>query len=313
MGIDTAAVASQEQLTFGASRADTAPSARADGSDARVAELAREFEAMVMLQLLRQMRQSMLAEGDDEGEAGLGADTMRDTVDLELARQLSRMGGFGLAKVLQEAIERQYGDDAADETAGTGANALPLLRPEGSAGPSAGGRLTAVDSEPQGGTEPEVPLPLESKLTSRFGWRQDPLGGGMRFHLGVDIKAAYGREVPAASGGRVAFAGEQDGYGLTVVLEHGGGLSTRYAHLSSLSVGKGDEVEAGTVVGRVGQTGRSTGPHLHFEVREDGRAINPERAAARYAAALKASPEPADSSDRQGLGPLTLPGVPHEN
>lgn len=313
MGIDTAAVALQEQLTSGASRAEASPSARGDGSRERVAELAREFEAMVMLQLLRQMRQSMLADGEDDGEAGLGADTMRDTVDLELARQLSSMGGFGLAKVLQEAIERQYGDGTAEAAGGPGAGVLPVLRPESGAWPSADEQLTAVDSAPPGGAGPEVPLPLASKLTSRFGWRQDPLGGGMRFHLGVDIKAAYGREVPAASGGRVALAGEQDGYGLTVVLEHGGGLSTRYAHLSSLSVGQDDEVDAGAVIGRVGQTGRSTGPHLHFEVREDGRAINPERAAARYAAALKASPEPADSSDRRGPGPLTLSGAPHEN
>jgi murein DD-endopeptidase MepM/ murein hydrolase activator NlpD len=116
---------------------------------------------------------------------------------------------------------------------------------------------------------------LQGRVTSEFGWRSDPITGAARFHRGIDIAAAYGREVPAAADGTVAFAGTQGGYGNLVVVRHANGAETRYAHLSQLDVREGDEVRAGDVVGRVGQTGRATGPHLHFELREAGQPVDP--------------------------------------
>ena len=95
----------------------------------------------------------------------------------------------------------------------------------------------------------------------------------------MDIAAAYGQEVDAVSEGRVAFAGEAPGYGNTVVIEHSGGASTRYAHLAAIDVYKGERVQAGEAIGTVGQTGRLTGPHLHFELLQNGRPVNPELAA----------------------------------
>jgi murein DD-endopeptidase MepM/ murein hydrolase activator NlpD len=103
----------------------------------------------------------------------------------------------------------------------------------------------------------------------------------------VDIAAAYGREVPAVDGGQVVFSGAQGGYGNTVVIEHAGGIRTRYAHLSSMQVEAGQRVGAGTVIGRVGNTGRSTGAHLHFEVLQDGQPVDPAAAATRFASRLK--------------------------
>ena len=142
-----------------------------------------------------------------------------------------------------------------------------------------------------------VPLPVAAPLTSHFGWRADPLDGHVRFHRGVDVKAAYGTEVPAAAQGSVVFAGEQGGYGTTVVVAHPQGLRTRYAHLSASLVRVGDQVAAGQPIGRVGSSGRSTGAHLHFEVEQDGRRIDPEMAAARFAAldGFKARAGSADS------------------
>jgi murein DD-endopeptidase MepM/ murein hydrolase activator NlpD len=121
-----------------------------------------------------------------------------------------------------------------------------------------------------------------SHVTSSFGWRQDPLTGQVKFHKGVDLRAAYGQSVTAVAGGRVVQAGPQGGYGLSVVVEHGSGIRTRYAHLSELSVQQGDVVNQGTQVGKAGQSGRSTGPHLHFEILADGRPVDPVQAADRF-------------------------------
>jgi murein DD-endopeptidase MepM/ murein hydrolase activator NlpD len=112
--------------------------------------------------------------------------------------------------------------------------------------------------------------PVAGPVTSGFGWRTHPISGDRRFHPGIDIAAPTGTPVRAADGGTVISAGWQGGYGLTVVIDHGGGITTLYAHLSRLDTRVGVVVRAGEQIGAVGSTGRSTGPHLHFEVRERG-------------------------------------------
>ncbi len=111
---------------------------------------------------------------------------------------------------------------------------------------------------------------------SGFGVRTDPFTGARRFHRGVDLPAATGTPVRAVRSGVVRFAGERGSYGQVVIVDHGDGLETRYAHLSRVDVEPGTTVPAGTILGAVGSTGRSTGPHLHFETRQGGRAIDPE-------------------------------------
>ncbi len=113
------------------------------------------------------------------------------------------------------------------------------------------------------------PLSIPAQITSVFGWRIHPISGDMRFHTGTDIGAPMGTPVVAAYPGRVALADTLGGYGLTVILQHNDGTQeTRYAHLSEVYVEPGDFIEQGTTIGRVGSTGTSTGPHLHFEIRE---------------------------------------------
>jgi murein DD-endopeptidase MepM/ murein hydrolase activator NlpD len=112
-------------------------------------------------------------------------------------------------------------------------------------------------------------------LTSPFGMRRDPFTGHPAFHKGIDIAAARGTEIQAYDSGEVVFSGWRGGYGNLVVLRHPNGLETRYGHASELSVKVGDTVRTGQVVGKVGSTGRSTGDHLHFEVRVGGEAVNP--------------------------------------
>lgn len=116
---------------------------------------------------------------------------------------------------------------------------------------------------------------LKSGLSSGFGMRQHPLLGGLRFHAGVDLAARQGDEVFATAAGRVVQSGWSGGYGLAVTIDHGGGLETRCAHLSRLGVAAGEDVEAGALIGLVGSTGRSTGPHLHYELRRFGQPIDP--------------------------------------
>jgi murein DD-endopeptidase MepM/ murein hydrolase activator NlpD len=108
-----------------------------------------------------------------------------------------------------------------------------------------------------------------------FGPRRDPIIGRPAFHSGIDFRAPPGAPIKSAGAGTVVSAGWNGGYGRMVEVDHGNGITTRYAHMSRISVSRGDKVETGTVLGRVGSTGRSTGPHLHFEVRKGGEAVDP--------------------------------------
>ena len=122
-----------------------------------------------------------------------------------------------------------------------------------------------------------MPLSGEPSLTSSFGYRVDPFLGRLALHPGVDLAEPYGAEIHAAAAGRVVHAGPAGGYGIMVEIDHGNGLATRYAHMSEALVEEGQEVDKGAVLGRLGSTGRSTGPHLHYEVRVDGEPVDPER------------------------------------
>jgi murein DD-endopeptidase MepM/ murein hydrolase activator NlpD len=117
--------------------------------------------------------------------------------------------------------------------------------------------------------------PVAEVESSGFGWRSDPIRHNQRFHGGTDFRADPGTPVLAAGDGAVIFAGRLGGYGNVVFIDHGGGVVTRYAHLRKIETHKDAQVSAGDCIGQVGSTGRTTGPHLHFEVRVDGRAVDP--------------------------------------
>ncbi len=119
------------------------------------------------------------------------------------------------------------------------------------------------------------PVPGKA-ISSRFGSRIDPFKGSYAMHSGLDFKVSYGVNVKATGAGKVIFAGRKGGYGNLVEIQHENGFTTRFAHLSRILVSKGQKIEAGTNIGKVGSTGRSTGPHLHYEVRVHGVAVNPK-------------------------------------
>lgn len=112
-------------------------------------------------------------------------------------------------------------------------------------------------------------------ISSGFGYRRDPFTGTAAMHKGLDFKGTIGEPIHAAANGKVSFVGRKSGYGKVMEISHGNGLTTRYAHMSAFRAQVGQRVVAGDVIGAIGNTGRSTGPHLHFEVRVNNRAVNP--------------------------------------
>lgn len=123
-----------------------------------------------------------------------------------------------------------------------------------------------------------IPNTMPSNLamsSSSFGYRRDPFTGAAAFHPGIDFPGPTGSPIFAAATGTVVWAGPRSGYGNCVEIDHGNGLMTRYGHMSHVEARLGEQVTAGEEIGKIGSTGRSTGPHLHFEVRVNGQAVNP--------------------------------------
>ena len=139
-----------------------------------------------------------------------------------------------------------------------------------------GARMPVMDLRMAIGTYFISPLKGSSpRLSSAYGWREDPFGGGQRLHEAVDMAISTGTTVKAAADGKVSFVGNSPVYGKYIILGHTDNLQTLYAHLSVQSVKQGDTVEQGVKIGEVGSTGQSTGPHLHFAVYKNGHAVNP--------------------------------------
>ena len=139
---------------------------------------------------------------------------------------------------------------------------------------------TEPDTEPEprpdaGPGVPNFSPPVNASISSGYGYRTHPIFGNRRLHTGLDYNAAYGSAIGAAAEGTVILAGSYSGYGNTVIVQHSGGYTTLYAHMSSFNVSTGATVSPGDVVGFVGSTGLSTGPHLHFEIRLNGSSIDP--------------------------------------
>lgn len=191
----------------------------------------------------------------------------------ERTRQLAIVAGL---ENLSEGFEAGIGGDPFAIDPDTGG--YDLISLESRAG-SLAGRLDQVAENLEErfrwiSSTPAI-APTRGLLASGFGYRRDPIHGGRAFHQGIDIAAAPGHPVRATGDGIVVRAGRIGGLGKAVYVSHGYGISSRYGHLSKIEVTPGQKVQRGDIVGRVGNTGRSTGYHLHYEVHVDGKAVDP--------------------------------------
>jgi murein DD-endopeptidase MepM/ murein hydrolase activator NlpD len=210
---------------------------------------AQEFASLLFLEVLKSMRAALPQDGMIEGES-LSRDIYTSMMDGEIARVMAKRDSTGFARTVEKSLDKM--------------TAPPQQKSELKALP--GGVVSSV-----------------------FGVRKDPINGEKRFHKGVDIAAPAGTPVKAAAAGKVVFSGRIAGYGNLVEVDHGNGLMTRYGHNSANLVSVGDEIQAGQAIALVGNTGRSTGNHLHFEVRKAGKAVNPEILLGEFAKGSKLS------------------------
>jgi murein DD-endopeptidase MepM/ murein hydrolase activator NlpD len=218
----------------------------ADGLQRR--KLAQEFTAFLYQEILKAMRAATPQDGLVEGES-MSRDFFTSMMDSEVARVVARRDSSGVAKAVEKTFQR-----IPVELNKTQPASDPLLP------------VTALP--------PTLPVP--GRVSSSFGVRADPFDGQGRFHHGVDIAAPAGTPIHAVAPGRVVFSGVKPGYGNLIEVDHGGGWVTRYGHNSRNLVNVGDQVDAGRRIGLVGRTGRASGDHLHFEARQDGRAVDPK-------------------------------------
>jgi murein DD-endopeptidase MepM/ murein hydrolase activator NlpD len=210
--------------------------------DQKLRKACQDFESIFTYQLLRSMRATIDKSGLMDG--GQGEEIYESMLDQELAKNMMGWGPNGLAYALYQQMKGidSKGLEGADGSADQGQPLWPVKADE---------------------------------ISSGFGWRKDPFNGENQFHYGVDLPAEAGTPVKAALDGRVLLSGHQEGYGNFVVLDHGKGFTTLYAHNQENEVQKGAWVKKGESIAKVGSSGRSTGPHLHFEVRKNGQYLNP--------------------------------------
>ncbi len=207
----------------------------------------QEFESFLLTFMIKKMRDTVQQSdllGNRKAE-----NIYRSMLDEQIAHELSQQGGLGLADRISRQLEHQSG--------------------------AAHAPSEAQSTLPVGPSDKDVGLNVSARISSGYGWRKDPFTGDRKWHDGIDIALPAGAPVRAAGDGVVTFSGKMRGYGKVIILRHPGDLETVYAHNQDNECREGEHVRKGELLGRVGRTGRATGPHLHFEVRKSGRAIDP--------------------------------------
>ena len=257
---------------------------------------ARAAQALDALML----KQIFASSGAFKGSSAAGSSLHSELFVEAMADAVAKQGGLGLGQLVMPKdqasappVAREPGDIPALTVAALATNASISNR--ASADPRPGPqRPQPVSPSPESAPQIEtadaeedavlLSAPLSSsRTTSAYGLRADPFDGHLARHQGLDLAAPEGDSITAAAAGVVRRAGRRGGYGKAVEIDHGNGVTTLYAHASALSVRPGDRVEAGDEIGKVGSTGHATGAHLHFELRQEGKAIDPRPALKAYA------------------------------
>lgn len=224
-------------------------------------KVSQEFEAIFIGQLLKAMRETIEESGLLGG--GFGKSIYTELFDQEMSRNMAQRGALGISDLLYRNLAEKTPDARQTEK--------KTVAPESpSAVPS-----TCPGSSKDENEISDLQLPVQAPISSPFGLRRDPFSHQVRFHKGLDLSAPEGMKVVSALAGTVISAEYVHGYGNTVLLQHDGEIQTRYGHLGSIKVKAGDVVDSEAELGTVGSTGRSTGPHLHFEVIRRGAPVDP--------------------------------------
>ncbi len=247
---------------------------------------AQEMESFFLYMMLKTMRKTIQKSdvfGDRKKE-----ETYVEMFDMELTKELAKAGGMGLSPLILSELERKFHGKVGAEKGKINPQERQAKLPVSKERefdhlfrlPMAQ-RLEERGKEASGNEKNEKEKeffwtsPVSGGISSGFGPRQDPINGTERFHNGVDFAAPEGAEVRAVRPGRVIFVGEKGNFGKVVEILHPDDSVTRYAHNSELLVTQGEAVVSGQVIAAVGSTGRSTGPHLHFELLQEGRTLDP--------------------------------------
>ena len=201
--------------------------------------------------------------------------SMKTTLEVKKQNQVAKSQELEVASQKKQSLVDQINADLNAQF-----DLLEDLEAESKALSSEIQRLQAAAAAKNGGTTKAPgayswPCPSSRKITSNYGYRVHPISGVKKLHTGMDIGASYGADVTAAAGGTVIMSKYYGGYGNCIIIDHGGGVSTLYGHMSSLVAKNGQKVTAGQTIGKIGSTGNSTGNHLHFEVRINGSTVNP--------------------------------------
>ena len=237
----------------------------------RIAELRAQVEARVKALLQRQARISLSLEKVEQKQAAALAD-LEERIDTRARRMHSVLAALGI-------------NDGRASAEGTGGPFVPIT-PAQSAASAFETQLYRINvgraqidryRQTLVGVPVRKPLIGEIAMTSPFGTRMHPLLRRLAIHTGIDLRGDVGEPVLATATGRVTIASRQGGYGNIVEIDHGNGLATRYGHLSEINVKVGQIVPIGEVIGKIGSTGLSTGPHLHYETRVNGEAVDPQK------------------------------------
>jgi flagellar protein FlgJ len=231
----------------------------------------KELESLFIYEMLKEMRQT--TQGGFLGK-GMGNDIYGSLFDMELAKLFAERG-FGLGEIILKQLNgREKNSPVSPSSTPKDLNISSLRKETVPVSPTDLQKEAPVSKD----IDPETPrrIPVDGRVSSNFGWRLDPFSGEEKFHSGIDIAASSGQEIYAINKGQVIFSGLTQGYGNTVVIDHGDGYVSKYGHNLTNLVSVGDNLEPGQVIALVGNTGKSTGPHLHFEVQHLGKKVNPQ-------------------------------------
>ncbi len=254
--------------------------------DEKIKQIAIQFEQMLVKTLLK----DVFKDGNKESGFSMGSGTINDFRNSLFSQHLTQNGGLGYQKIIEEQIREKYfnkeENDNKESIEKNEVNANFIREFRSISGSSFGNNSNRFNSGNNFVNEikndfnlslQNRTLPAKGKISSEFGWRKDPFDNTDRFHAGIDIAIQKNSPVKSFMDGEVVFSGWKKGYGNLVEIKHLDGYVSKYGHNEKLLVKKGDKVKSGAVISLSGSSGRSTGPHLHFEISQNNKAIDPAK------------------------------------